>query len=189
MWKDDSPQMHCSSGSPQGKDILSWEVRNQRAPLLLFSPRREQQIAPVLTPTPQLSSFLSRTPQAHGLQESTNIDGDDLSPFPTIGIPAFRARVLYVPQRPSLLPGTPRDFLHSILELKSHRTYSKNKKSEKVTPQDVFDRAVEVGSGWGVDAESWQREWSNLSGGESQRIALAVALALNTAEILLLDGE
>jgi ABC-type Mn2+/Zn2+ transport system ATPase subunit len=35
----------------------------------------------------------------------------------------------------------------------------------------------------------WDREWAALSGGEAQRIVLAVALGMDTAEILLLDGE
>ncbi|KAJ3562374.1 hypothetical protein NP233_g9617 [Leucocoprinus birnbaumii] len=107
--------------------------------------------------------------------------------FPTIhtGIPAFRTRVLYVPQRPSLLPGTPRDFLHSVSELKSHTDY-RNEKAEKGAPHKVLWRAKDIGGGWGVDDELWERDWSNLSGGEAQRIALAIALALDTAE---LSGE
>lgn len=123
------------------------------------------------------------------MQESTQIlEGDDLSPFPTIGIPAFRTRVLYVPQRPSLLPGTPRDFVYSVSELKSHRAY-KSEKPEKGAPLHVFKRATEVAGQWGVEMDLWERDWSNLSGGEAQRIALAVALALDTAEVLLLDGK
>ncbi|KAF9454500.1 P-loop containing nucleoside triphosphate hydrolase protein [Macrolepiota fuliginosa MF-IS2] len=102
------------------------------------------------------------------------------------GIPTFRTRVLYVPQRPSLLPGTPKDFLFSISKLKSHRAY-KDHKPEKAAPHKVLKRAVEVSGLWGVEEELWEREWSNLSGGEAQRIALAVALALDTAEVLLLD--
>lgn len=48
---------------------------------------------------------------------------------------------------------------------------------------------MEVASAWGIDEELWDRDWSNLSGGEAQRIALAIAVGLNAAEILLLDGE
>ncbi|KAF5358311.1 hypothetical protein D9756_001564 [Leucocoprinus leucothites] len=131
--------------------------------------------------------YRGRTPQAYGLQESTNVlTDDDLSPFPTIGIPAFRTRVLYVPQRPSLLPGTPRDFLYSVSGLKSHQDY-RNEKPDKGSPHKVLRRAKDIGGRWGVDEELWERDWSNLSGGEAQRIALAVALALDTAELLLLD--
>ena len=49
-------------------------------------------------------------------------------------------------------------------------------------------RAVDVSRQWAVDEELWDRLWANLSGGESQRIALASAVGLNCAEVLLLDG-
>jgi ABC-type dipeptide/oligopeptide/nickel transport system ATPase subunit len=48
---------------------------------------------------------------------------------------------------------------------------------------------VDVAKGWGIDPELWDREWSSLSGGESQRIALAIAVGLDAAEVLLLDGQ
>ena len=48
--------------------------------------------------------------------------------------------------------------------------------------------AVEVAKAWGIDEELWDRSWGNLSGGESQRIALATAVGLRSAEVLLLDG-
>lgn len=101
-----------------------------------------------------------------------------------IGIPAFRTKVLYVPQRPSLLPGSPRDFLYVVTELKSHKDY----RNDKSAPHVVLRKAKDIGGRWGVDEQLWDRDWSNLSGGEAQRIALAVALAIDTAEILLLDG-
>ena len=52
-----------------------------------------------------------------------------------------------------------------------------------------LDEPIRVGETWGIDKELWDRNWSNLSGGESQRIALASAVGLGTAEILLLDGK
>lgn len=33
------------------------------------------------------------------------------------------------------------------------------------------------------------REWGTLSGGEGQRLALAIALGIGGAEVVLLDGE
>ena len=33
------------------------------------------------------------------------------------------------------------------------------------------------------------REWATLSGGEGQRLALAIALGIGGAELVLLDGE
>ncbi|CAL1705038.1 unnamed protein product [Somion occarium] len=94
------------------------------------------------------------------------------------GIPNYRTRVLYVPQRPSLLPGTPREFLKVVTGFKSHKS------------QHTLDihEPIRVGKAWGIEEELWDRNWSNLSGGESQRVALAIAVGMRTAEILLLDG-
>ena len=52
-----------------------------------------------------------------------------------------------------------------------------------------LDESIRVGETWGIDKELWDRNWSNLSGGEAQRISLAAAVGLGTAEILLLDGQ
>ncbi|KII88496.1 hypothetical protein PLICRDRAFT_176078 [Plicaturopsis crispa FD-325 SS-3] len=97
-------------------------------------------------------------------------------------VPSFRTHVLYVPQRPSLLPGTPRNFLTTILSFRSHKT-NKNAKVVKIDPRHPID----VAEAWGIEERLWDRDWANLSGGESQRIAIAVGVGINTAEILLLD--
>lgn len=55
--------------------------------------------------------------------------------------------------------------------------------------KEVFQRAVDIGEKWGIQPELWHRAWQNVSGGEAQRMLLVAALSLNTAEILLLDGE
>ena len=52
-----------------------------------------------------------------------------------------------------------------------------------------MDRPLEVGSRFGIDPGLWDRNWSDLSGGEGQRIMMAIGVALGTAEVLLLDGE
>ncbi|KAH7926322.1 P-loop containing nucleoside triphosphate hydrolase protein [Leucogyrophana mollusca] len=96
------------------------------------------------------------------------------------GIPSYRTQIFYVPQRPSLLPGTPRDFLATIASFQSRKAHSKTEGGDLNYPMDVA-------GAWGIDEELWDRNWSNLSGGESQRIALATAVGLNTAEVLLLD--
>ena len=94
----------------------------------------------------------------------------------------------YVPQRPSLLPGTPRDFLNTILKFHSRKA-SGNTPSEAREAEDARRHApVDVAAAWGIDEELWDRNWSNLSGGEAQRIALATAVGFRTAEVLLLDG-
>jgi ABC-type dipeptide/oligopeptide/nickel transport system ATPase subunit len=83
-----------------------------------------------------------------------------------------------------MLPGTPRDFVDTISSFKS-RSLKLGGKS----PSDAFERAYDVGKLWGIEQELWDRTWADLSGGESQRIALAVAVGLDAAEILLLDGK
>lgn len=100
----------------------------------------------------------------------------------------YRTRVLYVPQRPSLLPGAPRDFLSTISTF--HSRSSKSSKPDEggalsVSPSKPF----EVAHAWGLDEDIWDRTWTNLSGGEAQRVLLAIAVGLGAAEVLLLDGE
>ncbi|OBZ69074.1 Mitochondrial import receptor subunit TOM40 [Grifola frondosa] len=107
-------------------------------------------------------------------------------PPQSYGIPLFRTRVLYVPQRPSMLPGTPRDFLVAVSTFHTHRG------SAKLAPKDgkpdcSSHKAIEVATSWGFPEELWDRRWSNLSGGEGQRVVLAIAVGLDTAEVLLLD--
>ncbi|KAG5647288.1 hypothetical protein DXG03_000825 [Asterophora parasitica] len=103
------------------------------------------------------------------------------SPPKALGIPVFRTKILYVPQRPSMLPGTPRDFLNTISSLEAHKAHA------HAPTDDPFTRALDISRKWDLDVSLWDRDWSNLSGGEAQRIALAIALGLNTAELILLD--
>ncbi|EPT06061.1 hypothetical protein FOMPIDRAFT_1026913 [Fomitopsis schrenkii] len=102
------------------------------------------------------------------------------------GVPYYRTRVLYVPQRASLLPGTPRDFMSAVM---SFGSYTKNdgEKKRKGTAPGIAHETIELAESWGIDEELWDRNWSNLSGGEMQRIALAIAVGMRSAEILLLD--
>lgn len=93
---------------------------------------------------------------------------------------------MYVPQRPSLLPGSPANFVKAIMNLHSHKILLKNDVEE--TTQQVMKRCSETAQYWGIGPDLWTRDWINLSGGEGQRILLSIAASLNTAEILLLDG-
>ncbi|KIL00113.1 hypothetical protein PAXRUDRAFT_821991 [Paxillus rubicundulus Ve08.2h10] len=99
----------------------------------------------------------------------------------SFGVPSFRTKVFYVPQKPSLLSGTPRDFLATV------SSFNSRKVPRSVSDGSGLTYPIEVAKAWGIDEELWDRNWSNLSGGESQRIALATAVGLNTAEVLLLD--
>ncbi|KAG6878921.1 hypothetical protein C0992_006613 [Termitomyces sp. T32_za158] len=103
------------------------------------------------------------------------------------GIPSFRTRVCYVPQRPPLLPGTPHDFLKKVTAFVAHQAHAHELKNSGSGPYDPLDRTLEICREWGIDHHLWDREWSSLSGGEAQRLTLAIALGLNSAEVLLLD--
>jgi ABC-type dipeptide/oligopeptide/nickel transport system ATPase subunit len=83
-----------------------------------------------------------------------------------------------------MLPGSPQDFLSAITTLDAHKALAK-KRPHSVSP---LQRAMDIASKWDISPQLWDREWSNLSGGEAQRIALAIALGIDTAEVLLLDG-
>jgi len=108
------------------------------------------------------------------------------------GVPTYRTRILYVPQRPSLLPGTPREFVNLISSYKSRKRAQAEPKANPLANNNssklgaVFG-PISISEQWGIDEDLWDRPWSSLSGGESQRIALAVAVGIPGAEILLLD--
>jgi len=99
----------------------------------------------------------------------------------SIGIPLYRTRVLYVPQRPALLPGSPRTFLNTIHSFKSRQNEGGAKADENTTS------AAYIAHLWGIENELWDRDWASLSGGEAQRMSLAIALGIKGAEVLLLD--
>ncbi|ORY98792.1 P-loop containing nucleoside triphosphate hydrolase protein [Syncephalastrum racemosum] len=90
------------------------------------------------------------------------------------GIPTWRSRVLYVPQRPAIHAGSPIDLFNMVKKFASQKA-----KSSLGDP-------VQIGMDWNLSESHFTEKWSNLSGGEMQRCALAVALALNP-DILLLD--
>lgn len=96
-------------------------------------------------------------------------------PVPGPAVPAFRARVMYVAQRPALIEGTAEDNLRLPFQLGAHR-----------------GRAFDAGRlrAWlaelGRDESLLSRRSQDLSGGESQLIALMRAVQLDP-DVLLLD--
>ncbi|KAL2918518.1 hypothetical protein HK105_201938 [Polyrhizophydium stewartii] len=92
------------------------------------------------------------------------------------GIPEWRSRVLYVPQRPPVLGGTPAEFAATIAGFRSQRT---KLAGSALDPVAVAER-------WNLDPAAWDRPWSQLSGGELQRVALALAISRGPG-VLLLD--
>lgn len=99
------------------------------------------------------------------------------------GVPSYRTHVQYIPQRPSLLPGTPRDLIETLC------TFHSRLAPERFAGDSLhLHRAMDLAEQWGVARELWDRPWGSLSGGEAQRLSLAIPYGLNCAEVLLLDG-
>lgn len=106
----------------------------------------------------------------------------------TLGIPTYRTKVLYIPQRPSLLPLTPKDFVFAVMSFAARKRHNRESGLAPEGRSDVWmDRPLEVGARFGIDESLWTRNWAELSGGEGQRIMMAIGVALGTAEVLLLD--
>ena len=101
-----------------------------------------------------------------------------------------------MPQRPSMLPGTPRDFLNTVYTFGVHKSSSATSKAASAVsgvlqsskPDASGHEAFTIAESWGIQRELWDRGWANLSGGEAQRIVLAIAVGIASAEVLLLDG-
>jgi ABC-type phosphate transport system ATPase subunit len=102
---------------------------------------------------------------------------------PDIGVPTYRTYVQYIPQRPSLLPGTPRDLFETLSTFHARLTPERSSEGH-----GRINSAMTLAEQWGIAKELWDRPWSLLSVGESQRLSLAIAYGFNRAEVLMLDG-
>ncbi|CAG8784170.1 6236_t:CDS:2, partial [Dentiscutata erythropus] len=99
---------------------------------------------------------------------------DDKSPE-EYGITNWRTRIMYVPQRTPIMQGSPLEFHENVLKFSS---LQKNKYNH--------DDPIEIAERWNIDRDLWEKNWNQLSGGEIQRISLAIALSCKP-QVLLLD--
>lgn len=100
------------------------------------------------------------------------------------GYPYYRTLVQYIPQRASILAGTPLDFLRTCQNYASRK-----KRVKEIAGNRPSLDPMDIAEDWGIQKYLWNRDWGTLSGGEAQRIALAIGIGLGGADIILLDGE
>ena len=113
-------------------------------------------------------------------------------------MPSWRQRVALVPQdRPSDMQGSPHDFFNQVMSFRSQKeasavsanyTQANTSGVDKLTDRNnqVYDDVLCLGAEWGISATLFKRPWTTLSGGEGQRILLAITVGLKP-DCLLLD--
>lgn len=105
------------------------------------------------------------------------VQGDDSETFWDwhSDVPSWRRQVRYVPQTKVDLAGTPSHFIEMASKFHSWKHMDHAQFSNDV---------VAYLTSWGLSIDCLDKEWSQLSGGESQRVMIAISLASNPMVIL-----
>lgn len=89
----------------------------------------------------------------------------------------WRSQVMWVSQDRPALTGTPREFYNEILGYRSQFHTKRNNHNHHLP--------MEIAQDWNLPIKTWDQPWNDVSGGEAQRLSLAIALSLQPQLILL----
>lgn len=103
-----------------------------------------------------------------------------------VSMPFWRRAVRYVPQTKVDIPGTPNDF---IIKITSFNAWKMDHACDDMPSySEMKNETRELTRKWGMNTDLINSEWKFLSGGESQRMIVAIALAsLCKGGVILLD--
>jgi putative ABC transport system permease protein len=100
-------------------------------------------------------------------------------------MPEWRKQVRYVPQTKVDIPGSPNDFMNKIL---AFTVWKNDGEGSSPSYAEIRSTARELVNKWGMSTSLLDSEWKTLSGGESQRMLVAISLAsVPEGGVILLD--
>jgi ABC-type dipeptide/oligopeptide/nickel transport system ATPase subunit len=112
-----------------------------------------------------------------GLEDPSNECTISLSGREAEDITDYQSKVILVSQNIPVLEGTPRQLYEEILKYRNHAC-----RRNKLCHSDPMKFIKK----WDLEENVFERPWSSLSGGQSQRVCLAITLSLDP-KVLLLD--